>query len=313
MKWTMTSPFRRLIAACSFFAASNNLLYKQHERHDMNSYSIGDATLTITDPVTGEKHTIGRGELRSLVAEIATHAPEGATEFAEVPQELREFMDGSTSAAVETAKPPILEVGERRKPAPTLRALNRKERRAQEKKRRSKVFQKAEAKRLDGIRKQMQAQYDAQRQAERDAEALLDVPFADPRNIGKIAAGFAPVMKAIDALQDGVVACMPDGTPLYFEAEDGIYYPAVDCLRAVVETFAKLGHVHGWSNHNAGLSHLANLLEADKPIHQKDIDAARKTIEWMKYCMLTITPRQFAREVVEVQIKAETTAQGLSA
>ncbi|MFM0165673.1 hypothetical protein PQR39_35225 [Paraburkholderia sediminicola] len=251
----------------------------------MNEVKRGNVSLTITDPETGERHTIGREEVRDMVSDS-----------------LR--------------KPEILEVGA----APTqavarqqgLQALNRKQRRAEEKKRRSKVFRKAEAKRIDGIRKQMQEQLDAQRKAKEEAEALLDIPFADPRNIGKISTGFAPVLKALDGLQDGVVACTPDGTPLYFEAEDGVYYPAVDCLRAVVETFAKLGHVHGWSNHNAGLTHLANLLEKDEPIHKKDVDAARKTIEWMKYCMLTITPRQFAAEVVEVQIKAEARAQGIA-
>lgn len=277
----------------------------------MNSYTVNGASLSIKDPVTGETHTIGRSELRSMVAEIATHAPAGAIEFAEVPQELRAIIDGGTTAAVETVKPQVLEVSTV-KPRPGLVPLNRKQRRAEEKRRRSKVFQKSEAKRLEPIRKQMQAQYDAERARRAEAESLLDVPFADPRNIGLIATGFAPVLKALDGLQDGVVACMPDGTPLYFEAEDGIYYPAVDCLRAVVETFAKLGKVHEWSNHNAGLSHLANLLEADKPVHQKDIDAARKTIEWMKFCMLTITPRQFSAEVVEVQIKAEAKAKGLT-
>jgi len=269
----------------------------------MNQVNIGSSTLTITDPQTGEKHTLAVSDVRGMVSDIAGQMPE----LGAVPPELRGLLDISDPAA--TAKPQVLEVTRQNQPKGLI-PLNRKQRRANEKQRRSKVFQKTEAKRLDGIRKQMQANLDAQRKAHEEAEALQDVPFADPRNIGRITTGFIPVLKALDGLQDGVIACMPDGTPLYFEAEDGIYYPAVDCLRAVVETFAKLGHVHGWKNHNAGLSHLANLLEADTPIHQKDIDAARKTIEWMKYCMLTITPRQFAAEVVEVQIKAEEKALG---
>ena len=150
----------------------------------------------------------------------------------------------------------------------------------------------------------MQAQLDEQKRLQAEA-ALIDVPFADPRHIGKIARVFAPVDKALESFEDGVIACMEDGTPLMWVTEEGTWFPAVDCLRSIIETYAKLGHVHGWNNHNAGLTHLTNLLEAGKPIHQHDVDAARKTVEWMKYCTLTVTPRQFTAEAVEVQIASE--------
>jgi hypothetical protein len=279
----------------------------------LNSVNISGTTLTITDPSTGEKHSIERDHLRALVSEAAAHCPDAA--FAEVPQELRDLLadggpvalEGVKPQVIEPQKPQVLEV----QTAPRrggLIPMNRAQRRAEEKRRRRarKAQQKA-------IPKEVRDAYQAALKQRAEQEALQDVPFADPRNVGKIVKGFEPIVKAIQSLKDGVVACMPDGTPLYFEAEDGVYYPAVDCIRAVTETFAKLGHVHDWPNHNHGLSHLANLLEKDAPIHQKDIDAAMKTIEWMKYCMLTVTPRQFAREVVEVQIKAELKDQGLAA
>ena len=267
----------------------------------MNHVNIGNSTLTITDPETGEKHTLAVSDVRAMVAGIAKDIPE----LGEAPPELRGLID--IPEREPTPKPQVLEVGAAPKSqVKGLVPLNRKDRRKLEKQRRSKVYQKAEAKRLESVRKQMQANIDAQRKAREEAEALQDVPFADPRHVGKIVKVFEPVVKALHSFVDGEVASTEDGTPLmWINEEDGHYYPAVACLRSVIETYAKLGHVHGWANRNAGLTHVANLLERGEPIHKHDVDAALKTVEWMKYCTLTITPRQFTQEAVEVQIASE--------
>jgi hypothetical protein len=298
----------------------------------MNEVKLRDSTITFTDPETGEQHTLDIADVRTMVAGIAKDVPE----LGDMPPELRQlFADGKHTITLEaqdmnfnpdviealglkdqldaqpkTLKPDVLEV----QAAPAPRGMvspNRKQRRAQEKRRRSKVFQKAEAKRLEPIRKKMQAQIDAERAA-KEQEALQDVVFADPRHIGKIVKVFEPIEKALHNFVDGEVATMDDGTTLLWATEDGCWYPAVACLRSVLETYAKLGDTFGWANHNAGLARVATLLENGEPIHKADVDEALKTVEWMKYCTLTITPRQFTKEAVEIQIANELRDAGLA-
>ncbi len=202
--------------------------------------------------------------------------------------------------------PQVLEVTEQKPKG--LIPLNRKQRRAQEKKRRSKVFQKAEEKRLAKIQKQITEQIRLQA----ELEALNDVVFADPRNVDRIRRVFEPVTQSLDSLvATGVVNAMPDGTPLLWVAEDGCYYPAHLALQSVVETYEKLSRTFAWNDHSDGLRRLAKRLELQMPVFQEDVDEARKTIEWMKFCTMTITPRQFTREAQEVQIKNELEDKGL--
>jgi hypothetical protein len=296
--------------------AAQKICAAHNRKLEMNSVS-GTGTLSIKDPVTGEMHSIGRADLRGMVADIAKHA---GPEFVHVPQEIHDLLDGEFNPDVlealalkdEIAKLPRKEVlTVEAVPAQTfvvpnsapngLRKPNRKERRANEKRSRSKVLQKTREKELARVQKAMQAQID-ERNA---AEALQDVPFSDPRHVGKIVRVFEPIEKALQTFVDGEVAHLEDGTPLMWATEDGCWYPAVNCLRSVLETYAKLGDTHGWNNHNAGLARVATLLENGEPIHKSDVDEALKTIEWMKYCTLTITPRQFTKEAVEVQIYNE--------
>jgi hypothetical protein len=296
---------------------------------NMNEVKLGEGTLTITDPVTGEKHTLAVSDVRNMVEGIAKDIPE----LGEIPTELREmFADGSHSITVtlegnpevlealalkdelaKCPKPKILEIVDR--PIPKAEphgmvGLNRKQRRANEKK--SRRSSKAQAKQRDSILKQMQRRFDAERKAREEQEAMQDVPFADPRHVGKIVRVFDPVEKALKGFKDGEIPSMEDGTALLWITEDGCWYPAVACLRSVLETYAKLGETHGWANHNAGLARVATLLENGEPIHKADVDAALKTVEWMKYCTLTITPRQFTKEAVEVQIANELRDEGLA-
>lgn len=302
----------------------------------MNEVKLSGGTITITDPVTGEKYTMESAGLRAMVSDIAKDCPE----LGEVPHELRNaFADGKHTITLEPSdmqiNPEVLnalalkEAGVRvslmeadtareraaltveQNAAPRAVSLNRKQRRANDKARRSKVYQKQEAKRRDVAMRAMQAQL-AERKRLEEEEKLKDVPFADPRQIGKITRVFAPIEQALHSFVDGEVATMEDGTTLMWANEDGCWYPAVACLRSVIETYARLGHVHGWRNHNAGLTHVANLLEHGKPIHKHDVDAALKTVEWMKFCTLTITPNQFTKEAVEIQIANELRDAGLA-
>jgi hypothetical protein len=304
----------------------------------MNEAKLIGGTLTITDPETGEKYTLSSSDVRTMVAGIAKDVPE----LGEMPAEFRQlFADGKHTITLEAQdmqinpdviealglkdqlaaqpKPAILEVGEAQakavslqNSAPTgMQRPNRAQRRANEKRSRSKIIQKANANRMENVRKAMQKQIDEQRAA-KEQEALQDVPFADPRHIGKIVKVFEPIEKALQNFHDGEVATMEDGTPLLWATEDGCWYPAVACLRSVLETYAKLGETYGWANHNEGLTRVATLLENGEPIHKADVDAALKTVEWMKYCTLTITPRQFTKEAVEIQIANELRDAGLA-
>jgi hypothetical protein len=302
----------------------------------MNEAKISDRTITFTDPETGEEHTLPASDLRIMVAGIAKDVPE----LGEIPPELRQlFADDAHTITLEAQdvqiNPDVIEAlalkdagikvsqmeadtaRERAaltsEQSATPRAMvkpNRKQRRANEKANRR--SSKAQAKHRDSILKQMQRRFDAERKAREEQEALQDVPFADPRHIGKIVRVFEPIEKALQNFVDGEVATMDDGTTLLWATEDGCWYPAVNCLRSVLETYAKLGETYGWANHNAGLARVATLLENGEPIHKADVDAALKTVEWMKYCTLTITPNQFTKEAVEVQIANELRDEGLA-
>jgi hypothetical protein len=304
----------------------------------MNQAKITSSTLTITDPETGEKYVVAAEDVRAMVASIATDVPE----LGEIPPELRKlFADGKHTITLEAQdmhfnpdviealalkdqqaaqpKPAILEVGE--VPAKTFSlqnsaprgmvSLTRAQRRAQDRERNSKANRRARAQELKRVQKAMQAQIDAERVA-KEQEALQDVVFADPRHVGKIVKVFEPIEKALHNFVDGEVATMEDGTTLLWATEDGCWYPAVACLRSVLETYAKLGDTFGWANHNAGLARVATLLDSGEPIHKADVDEALKTVEWMKYCTLTITPRQFTKEAVEIQIANELRDAGLA-
>jgi hypothetical protein len=225
-------------------------------------------------------------------------------------------MQDALNARPEVAsnRPQILEVGTQTQPAQprnaqALQPLNRKQRRAREKQRRSKVFQKAEAKRVAGIQKQINEQL----RLRREAEELQDISFADPRNITRVSKLFDPVVAALNSLvTTGEINAVPDGTPLMWVVEDGSSHPAAACLLSVVESYEKLSKVHGWNDHGDGLRRLAKRLELQMPVFQEDVDEALKTIEWMKFCTMTITPRQFTKEAVEIQIANELRDAGLA-
>ncbi len=290
----------------------------------MNEVKLSGGTLTLTDPETGEKYELQAETLRAMVGDIAKECPEiGAPPVelfdkaeANIDQDVLDalVLKDAGHAVKRMEGENRVEIGALKatpKATATAVTLNRKQRRANDKVRRSAKYQQAEAKRRAAAMKAMQAHHDEQERLKAEA-ALIDVPFADPRHIGKITRVFAPIDAAINGYESGEVATIEDGTAVMWVNEEGTWFPAVATLRAIIETYAKLGHTHGWRNHNAGLTHLANLIERGEQIHQKDIDAARKTIEWMKYCTLTITPRQFTAEAVEVQVASEMRDAGIA-
>ena len=228
--------------------------------------------------------------------------------------DLRDIQAALGATTAEIGQPPeVLEMAVEKSKvheAKGLVPLNRKQRRAAAKQRRSKVYQKAGDRHVANIRRQIAAAQAQQKREQEDAEAQNDLLFAHPKNVERIHRVFEPVERVLNELvATGEINAMPDGTPLMYSAEDGHWYPVGPALISVVETYEKLAKVHGWNDHSDGLRRLAKRLELMMPIFQGDVDAARKTIEWMKICTLTITPRQFTAEAVEIQIKDELAAQ----
>lgn len=214
----------------------------------------------------------------------------------------RAFSEEREHALVE---PQVLEVAKApaRSAQPNgLVPLNRKQRRARAKQRGSAKFKGAEAKRLAGIHRQIVAAQKAQA----DAEAQNDLLFAHENNVARIHQVFDPVEKVLDDLvATGEINAMPDGTPLIVAIEGGYMVPIAPALMSVVEVYERLARVYEWSDRSDGLRRLAKRLELMMPVFQEDVDEARKSIEWMKICTLTITPRQFTAEATEVQIAEE--------
>jgi hypothetical protein len=156
------------------------------------------------------------------------------------------------------------------------------------------------------VRCEAQLAYEAQQMA----NCLL---FSDPVNFPRIAMVFGPVERVLSELEtNGYIDSDAQGMPLLFSQNEGIWYPIVPALVSMCDTYTKLAAAHGWADETDGMRKFAKRLELSMPIFQEDVDRARATVEWMKRQTLLITPNQFSAEMLEIQVRDEARALGLT-
>lgn len=136
-----------------------------------------------------------------------------------------------------------------------------------------------------------------------DGAFVLDnVTFANPLHAGKIDRVFGPVDRLFDSYVDTGLDTLPDGTPLLIVESEQTWCPLVPALESMCDTFSKLARTKGWEDCTDGMRRLAKRFELQMPVFQKDVDAARASVRWMRQQTLLITPKEFSAESLEVQI-----------
>lgn len=192
--------------------------------------------------------------------------------------------------------------------------LNRADRRAA--KRGKLRFSAQEAAHIRELARQIRVdQATAKREAEAEAERqrVNALPFSSPENRQKIAMVFDPVDAFLTELETtGEINVADDGTPLLWAPHDGANYPIVPALESMCDTYSKLAQTHGWTDETDGMRKLAKRLELEMPIFKHDVAAARRTIAWMREQTLLISPNEFSRESIEIQIRDEMRASAAS-
>ncbi|RKP44705.1 hypothetical protein [Pararobbsia silviterrae] len=153
--------------------------------------------------------------------------------------------------------------------------------------------------------------YKAEAHALKKAEIANNLPFAHEEQRPRIDAVFGPVESLLDTLvATGEIETLRNGVA-GFRAPDGNLYPLAPALESVCVTYDKLARTHGWDDQTAGLRKLAKHFELDMPITQREVDAARASIAWMRDRTLTMTPAQISAEMLEVQIQRELAYAGI--
>lgn len=142
------------------------------------------------------------------------------------------------------------------------------------------------------------------------AQKTNDEPFSHANNVGRVAPTFAPLEQILrDIETKSEVLEDQHGMAVMYSAIDGQYYPMVQALVSMCDTFTKLGKTLGWNEDRTdGVRNLANRLELVMPVSQSDVNAAQQSIDWMKAQTLLVTPNQMEAEMVEVQIRDELAA-----
>lgn len=124
--------------------------------------------------------------------------------------------------------------------------------------------------------------------------AANDLTFRHPTNAKKLDLVFGIVEGILTTMEtEGETECMPDGTPIFFHPAENCYFPIVGSLNSMCDTYDILAKTHGFPAQPPGLRQLSKKFEFGMVMAQHDTDAARKTIQWMRDCMLDITPLQF--------------------
>jgi hypothetical protein len=158
-----------------------------------------------------------------------------------------------------------------------------------------------------------QAAAEREARAEAERQRINALPFSADDNRHKVGMVFDPVDAFLNELETtGDIVVADDGTPLMWAPHDGANYPIVPALQSMCDTYTKLAQTHGWPDETDGMRKLAKRLELEMPIFSHDVAAARGTIAWMRQYTLLISPNEFSRESIEIQVRDEARALGLA-
>jgi len=150
------------------------------------------------------------------------------------------------------------------------------------------------------------------------AERLNNLPIGHPDNAHKIGLTFDPIDAwIVELLESGgeyeVLASGKNaGTAIFKPRTEDEWYPIAESFRAVYDTFELIAEDQKIENKGKGLLFLANKIDYDMPLEEKDIHAARASIEWMKEVVKPFTPLQFSEFSKIIQARAILREQGLN-
>lgn len=150
------------------------------------------------------------------------------------------------------------------------------------------------------------------------AERLNNLPIGHPDNAHKIGLTFDPIDQWIVELLENngeyeVLASGKEaGTAIFKPRTEDEWYPIAESFRAVYDTFALIAEDQKIEDKGKPLLFLANKIDYDMPLEEKDIHAARSSIEWMKEVVKPFTPLQFSEFSKIIQARAIIREQGLN-
>lgn len=138
-----------------------------------------------------------------------------------------------------------------------------------------------------------------------EVERLNNTPLGHPDNIEKMTKTFAPIVNWLDEFDrtsgeyeitgNGIAIIRPEGDEAY---------PIHEAFHAICDTYELITLDRGVEDRSAPLRILANKIHYDSPVMEREIKAARATLEWMKEITAPLTPVEFSNYSVAIQIRA---------
>lgn len=131
-----------------------------------------------------------------------------------------------------------------------------------------------------------------------------NLPLGHSQNLCRLAQTFDPIEAWMDEMaRTGDTEYFGD-TAVFKPSEGAEYYPVVDSFMAVCDTYELIARDRKVPDGSGPLRQLAKMIEYAMPISQRELDAAKGAIEWMKEVTKPLTPMQFSEFSVAIQIRA---------
>jgi len=141
---------------------------------------------------------------------------------------------------------------------------------------------------------------------------LNDEPFSHPDNQHKIDKTFKPMFHWLDEQErTGESDAMPDGTVILQPEGETEWYPVADAFRSVADTYELVAKDQGVEFDGEGLRKLANMIDYGMPLTQREVDAARKSLAWMKSVTLLLTPTEFSNFTTAIMTRQTLVEMGI--
>lgn len=136
-------------------------------------------------------------------------------------------------------------------------------------------------------------------------ERRNNLPFSHPENTHKLGETFNPLEEWMDQMAaTGLSDATEAGVVIFKPRGNDEWYPITESFLAVCDTYELIAAERKIPDESGPLRRLANMINVRMPVSQREIDAAKETIAWMKTLTLPMTPVQFSDFTVAIQVRA---------
>jgi hypothetical protein len=123
---------------------------------------------------------------------------------------------------------------------------------------------------------------------------LNDELFSHPDNVHKLELTFGPMERWLDEqVRTGESEALPNGTLVFRPSPDDEYYPVGDSFMSVADSYELIAADQGIPDQGDGLRKLAARVNAGMPLDLPAIQAAKKSLAWMRSVTMSLSPRTF--------------------